>query len=230
MSGKSWIAFALIVVTFAASAGCNLPPRVVIENLPIDTIPEATSANRTQSRPAERHIPQPNQSAQGKATNWVPQAFPRPWKWIVIHHSATDRGSAAIFDRYHRGKGWDELGYHFVIGNGRGAVDGKVEVGSRWVKQKWGAHCKTPGNAYNTYGIGICIVGKYSDKLPSPAQLDSLRRLVRFLSDRYGIAPANIIGHRDAPGTSTKCPGDTLHRYIHGTLRPEIAQHRSARR
>ena len=90
----------------------------------------------------------------------------------------------------------------------------KVEVGSRWRKQKWGAHCKTPDNAYNDYGIGICVVGEYSNKLPSTAQLQSLRRLVTFLCDRYNIDPANVIGHRDAPGTRTECPGDVLRRYI----------------
>jgi 5-methylcytosine-specific restriction endonuclease McrA len=37
-----------------------------------------------------------------------------------------------MFDRSHRDKGWDELGYHFVIGNGTSSGDGVVEVGTRW--------------------------------------------------------------------------------------------------
>lgn len=58
---------------------------------------------------------------------------------IVIHHSATDIGSAASFDRRHRLiNHWDELGYHFVIGNGSGSGDGAIEIGTRWYKQKWG--------------------------------------------------------------------------------------------
>ena len=32
------------------------------------------------------------------------------------------------------------------IGNGSDTVDGQIEVGSRWVKQKVGAHAKTPDN------------------------------------------------------------------------------------
>ena len=33
--------------------------------------------------------------------------------------------------RMDQAKGWDELGYHFVIGNGTDTRDGQVEVGSR---------------------------------------------------------------------------------------------------
>src|SRR5687768_8035868 len=65
--------------------------------------------------------------ADGKAyvpSNWIPSAPARRWNWIVIHHSATDNGSATSFDRSHRARGWDGMGYDFVIDNGRGAQDG----------------------------------------------------------------------------------------------------------
>ena len=80
--------------------------------------------------------------------------------------------------------GWDELGYHFVIGNGRGTPDGMIEVGSRWHKQKHGAHCKTPDNYFNNHGIGICLVGDFTKRRPSAAQMASLEQLVRFLSNK----------------------------------------------
>ncbi|MCD6365347.1 MAG: N-acetylmuramoyl-L-alanine amidase, partial [Planctomycetes bacterium] len=118
----------------------------------------------------------------------------RKWRHIVIHHSATDAGSAEAFDRAHRGRGWDELGYHFVIDNGRGGPDGRVEVGGRWRKQKHGAHCgRTRGNEFNEHGIGICVVGDFSSVLPSEAQLRSLRSLILYLMRTRGIAAANII-------------------------------------
>ena len=51
------------------------------------------------------------------------------WKYIIIHHSATDEGDSLAFDRYHQGKGWQEIGYHFVIDNGtKGKGDGQIEV------------------------------------------------------------------------------------------------------
>lgn len=125
----------------------------------------------------------------------------------------------------HRARGWDELGYHFVINNGTGQRDGKVEVGPRWAKQKWGAHCKTPDNAYNDYGIGICLVGDWRDRLPSQAQRRQLRELVFFLADHYGIDAAHVIGHNDAPGTKTQCPGQALRRYVHTNLRDALITH-----
>ncbi len=55
-----------------------------------------------------------------------------PWRYIVIHHSATPSGNARSFDRMHRGKGWDGVAYHFVIDNGKGGPDGRLEVTHRW--------------------------------------------------------------------------------------------------
>jgi hypothetical protein len=136
---------------------------------------------------------------------WVPQAKARPWKYIVIHHSATPDGNAAKFDREHKAKGWDELGYHFVVDNGRGGPDGRVEVGPRWPKQKWGAHAKTPDNRFNEQGIGICLVGNFENGRPTAKQMQATVRLVAWLMQTYNIPAKNVIGHDDTK--STLCPG-----------------------
>ena len=165
----------------------------------------------------------PSRRAESPDGPWACEGY-RPWRYVVIHHSATDGGNAGVFDEAHRGRGWDELGYHFVIDNGNGGPDGQVEVGSRWRSQKWGAHCRTPGNEYNLYGIGICLVGDFSESIPSEAQLASLRRLVSHLSSTYDIPPYNVIGHCDAPGASTECPGRAFVPYVHATLRTQIVK------
>lgn len=136
---------------------------------------------------------------------WVPPVAPRPWRWIIIHHSATPTGGAMAFDKMHRAKGWDELGYDFVIGNGTDTGDGQVEVGSRWVKQKIGAHAKTPDNRFNEYGVGICLVGNFDINRPSAKQMKSVEKLCAFLMDRYHIPASNIYGHGQTK--STDCPG-----------------------
>ncbi len=210
-----------------AVTGCNTPPKVVIADLPRDSAIETFSApvKIVPVRPVKPPVKPDKPVVVNVPRGWIPPVNERPWRWIVLHHSATDGGSAAIFDKAHRKRGWDELGYHFVITNGRHGPDGQVQIGSRWPKQKWGAHCgKTPNNAYNNYGIGICLVGHYSRKLPSTRQLASLKKLLRFLTKRYKIAPSDVIGHRDAPNTATKCPGDAMHRYLNNTLRPELAR------
>lgn len=143
--------------------------------------------------------------------SWLPPANAprRAWKTIVVHHSATHRGNAALFDKFHRDKGWDELGYHFVIGNGTGSRDGAVEVGSRWFKQKHGAHCRTPRNEFNEHGIGICLVGDFTRNQPTPAQLQSLVALTSFLQHAYRIPASAVVSHGEVTG-KTQCPGPRL--------------------
>jgi N-acetyl-anhydromuramyl-L-alanine amidase AmpD len=133
----------------------------------------------------------------------------------VIHHSATPTGGAAAFDRIHKAKHWDELGYHFVIGNGTDTRDGQIEVGPRWRKQKWGAHAKTPDNKYNDYGIGVCLVGNFDITRPTPKQMESVAKLVAFLQQTYNVPAERVLGHQmvknfDKGGTSTDCPGKNM--------------------
>jgi N-acetyl-anhydromuramyl-L-alanine amidase AmpD len=133
-----------------------------------------------------------------------PDTSKREWKYIVIHHSATARGSAQSFDQYHRlEKGWDALGYHFVIGNGIDQGDGVVVAGPRWREQKAGAHANT--KEHNEHGIGICLVGNFNESAPTPAQLRSLRELVDKLCSEHHIPHANIFGHNHI--RQTDCPG-----------------------
>ena len=137
--------------------------------------------------------------------SWIPPVPAGHWYWIVVHHSATPTGGAAAFDKMHRAKGWDELGYHFVIGNGTDTRDGQIEVGPRWPKQKWGAHDKTPGNEFNEHGIGICLVGNFDVSHPSPAQIKSLEKLVAYLMKTYHIPADHVLGHGETK--ATECPG-----------------------
>src|SRR3954454_23857013 len=57
-------------------------------------------------------------------SRWMPREPSDRWQCIVIHHSGGVSGGAMKFDDWHRTKGWDELGYHFVIGNGTDTADG----------------------------------------------------------------------------------------------------------
>jgi len=216
----TWTSVLCFGVGILAVAGCEPQPSGELAALPVHRL-DLSAPRPSDSVAARRYTAVPPRPAENR---WAVKGY-RPWRYIVIHHSASDRGNAAIFDRVHRQRGWDEMGYHFVIDNGDGGPDGHIEVGGRWRIQKWGAHCGgTPDNEYNNYGIGICLVGTFTDRLPSPAQLASLRRLVLYLARRYDIPPRNVIGHRDAPNASTVCPGKPLHEYVHHTLRPLLAR------
>ncbi len=129
------------------------------------------------------------------------------WRYIVIHHSATERGSALIFLRAHLRRGFADVGYHFVINNGTvGKRDGQIEVSRRWQRQEIGAHCRA--GCMNFKSIGICVVGNFSKGSVSEKQMQSLVRLIRELCARYRIPYSRVIGHRHARGANTECPGD----------------------
>jgi hypothetical protein len=225
---KSCATLVAAVMVFAL-VGCQAEqPAALVKNLPPPNFngPSDLSARPpvavapppllppVPATPAPR-VPGARGPIAGSAPEWTPPIRANAWRFIVIHHSATPNGGAVMFDRIHKSKGWDELGYHFVVGNGSDTRDGQVEVGPRWRKQKWGAHAKTPDNKYNDYGIGICLVGNFDITRPTARQLDSLARLVAFLQRTYNIPPGRVFGHGtvhtfDRGGTSTDCPGRNM--------------------
>jgi len=151
-------------------------------------------------KPTLRNIPR----------DWVPPSrLEKKWEAIIVHHSATRTGNAAIFDKKHREENhWEGVGYDFVIGNGSNSGDGQVEVTFRWRGQLTGAHCKTPNNWGNEKGIGICLVGNFDYTTPTARQMQSLLKLVRFLQNRYRIPKSRVYGHKSTPGARvTGCPG-----------------------
>jgi len=160
----------------------------------------------------------PKQYSRGSDSNisrsWFPPSqVEKGWRAIIVHHSATDFGNAAIFDKWHRERNhWEGVGYDFVIGNGTDSADGQVEVTFRWRKQIPGAHCRAePNNWANEDGIGICLVGNFDKTAPSSRQVQSLLKLINFLQKRYGIPNNRIYGHQDTPGARvTDCPGRNL--------------------
>jgi N-acetylmuramoyl-L-alanine amidase len=175
-----------------------LARQAIPEPLPMAVVPPPASVKPRAVRPTS-----PAFAAVPKT--WVPPVQARPWRYIVIHHSDTETGGAAAFDLMHRAKGWDMLGYDFVIGNGTDTADGQVEVGPRWTRQLIGAHAKTPDNRYNEYGVGICLVGNMMHHAPTAKQLAAVERLTAYLMATYHIAPDHIVGHRDTKNTD--CPG-----------------------
>lgn len=217
MAKHLWV---LMAAGLMLAAGCQTQSQMVLDSPPRPsfrgpTVLTTSAATPVSQPPLVIRHGSGNEALlklAGAPATWVPWAKPRAWKWIVVHHSATTAGGAARFDKMHRAKGWDELGYDFVIGNGTDTGDGQIEVGSRWPKQKWGAHDKTPGEQYNNYGIGICLVGNFDIDRPTARQLQSLARLCAYLMITYHITPDGVVFHRDTKATD--CPGRNMHRDV----------------
>lgn len=118
---------------------------------------------------------------------------------IIIHCSATKAGQdlkVKDIDRMHRARGFNQVGYHYVID-----LDGTIEEG-RPIEME-GAHCNTKGFSgisYNKHSVGICYIGgldangKPADTR-TQAQKVALRNLVTKLCKEYQIV--EILGHRD---------------------------------
>lgn len=148
-------------------------------------------------------------AAFAKANGKAPILKGKPkWVYIVIHHSATANGNARIFGRYHSGKRGMQngLAYHFVIDNGTSNKrDGQIEIGDRWKNQLPGGHSKQQW--VNESGIGICLVGNFSKKRPTPQQMRSLVNLVDALMKKYNIPMNHVVGHGKIKGEKSQCPG-----------------------
>lgn len=160
--------------------------------------------------------------AGSEPATWTEHDAPaRPWRYVVLHHSASEAGSVESIDADHRtrkdasGIPWRGIGYHFVIGNGRGMSDGQVEATFRWTEQTSGAHA---GEArYNDEGIGICLIGNFQTDLPTEKQLESLSQLITQLQGPWQIPDDRVMTHGQIKATA--CPGK---QFIPALKRKEI--------
>lgn len=116
---------------------------------------------------------------------------------IAIHHTV-GYGTPQSYAHFHcTNKGWPGIGYHFVID-----PDGDI-----W-QTNWLTTISFHANFANPYSIGIALTGDFTDQHPPAAQYDSALNLVRHLKTTVPTIN-NLIGHKEAPGAGTRCPGDT---------------------
>lgn len=197
-----------LIIVVLGITGCArsaaLPPPAAIQARPVQPIPPPPMTAPTES-PPHLNVQTPEKSL------WRPGVKERDWKYIVLHHTASEKASVESIHEEHlkrkdaNGTPWLGIGYHFVIGNGKGMPDGDVEPTFRWRQQLQGAHAGSTDPAYNQQGIGICLVGNFENHEPTASQLVSLKKLVRTLKGNYRVASKNVIGHRDV--RATECPG-----------------------
>lgn len=120
---------------------------------------------------------------------------------IIIHCTATPEGrdcTVADISRWHRERGFSEIGYHYVIYR-----DGSIHAGRD--VSKAGAHCK----GQNARSIGVCYVGgmdaagKQAKDTRTPEQKAALRGLVAKLKAEY--PGAAVHGHNEFAAKACPC-------------------------
>ncbi|MBE3637364.1 N-acetylmuramoyl-L-alanine amidase [Mangrovicoccus algicola] len=139
-------------------------------------------------------------------------------KFIFVHYSATYDDqvvTAADIERMHLKRGFNKIGYHAFIRR-----TGTVEPGrdmTRPGKVEQGAQV----SGHNHHSVGVCFAGGLKRghgvnkgfDTRTPEQTEALiawidAQLARFGGD--GMDPAKgplVVGHRDAKGAATQCPG-----------------------
>ena len=136
---------------------------------------------------------------------------------LTIHHAGSQAGVTGPGqirgwqDWHMNGQGWPDLAYHIVVG-----VDGRIYEG------RDPAFRGDTGTAYDTTGhLLVVLEGNFEVEQPTAAQLASLKSVLAWASERYGVAPDTISGHGDH--AATLCPGRHLEAIIHsGQLAADV--------
>lgn len=127
---------------------------------------------------------------------------------IILHCSATPEGKdfkAKDIRRWHKEKGWSDIGYHYIID-----LDGTVEKGR--ADEKIGSHCLN----HNANSIGICYIGGCDKSMQAkdtrtPAQKDALLDLVFLLLEQYKLKLDNVFCHNQL--SNKACPSFTISQF-----------------
>lgn len=122
---------------------------------------------------------------------------------LVVHHSASDSATTkkADIERWHKQRGFSQIGYHKVIEGDGSIVNGRPETVP-------GAHAKGANHA----SLGVCVVGNFETGSPSAIQTNSLVTILTDWCKTHKLDATSIYGHFNVPGSSTKtnCPGKNL--------------------
>ena len=124
---------------------------------------------------------------------------------IVVHHSASDWGTVNDIRGWHLERGWDDVGYHYVITNGRDGPayeytrehDGRVQKGREVADV--GAHAR----GKNDDSIGVCLIGNGQH---TRLQYVHLLWLLRWLAGEHNVTLDGIAGHYELDARKPDCP------------------------
>ncbi len=144
---------------------------------------------------------------------------------VIVHHSAGFNESdnfkevvAYYYDLHVNTNGWDDIGYNWLI-DPNGVIYEARPDGFQ------GAHF----SCINENTVGICLIGDFTDQLPTDEALETLVNLIGYEASAHTLDVTmetyhltgdfilpTIAGHRDSSGSAnacsgTECPGNTFY-------------------
>lgn len=104
-------------------------------------------------------------------------------KKLVVHHSASAKATTkkSDIDKWHKQRGFSQIGYHKVVEN-----DGKVVSGRSETTQD--AHAK--GTNHNS--LGVCVVGNFENESPSDVQIKNVVNVLIEWCKKYKLTSTDI--------------------------------------
>lgn len=114
-----------------------------------------------------------------------------------------------------KGRGWREIGYHYVVRLTGAVENGRFENGDPFlVASEVGAHVA----GHNRGTLAVCRVGRLEAAMPL-AQRAALVGLLAALCRRLGLPATAVLGHAEvAPESGKTCPNLDMH-----NLRRDVA-------
>ena len=165
-------------------------------------------------------------------------------KFLLVHHTAgPSQGDPVALIReiydFHTGadKGWPDVAYNFFVEPGGRVFEGRAGSLQRAVQAS-----ATGGN--QGFSQLVCLIGDFTNRNPTSAQLVSLNETLAWLADRYGLDTSRgatetftsrgsnkwsqgtqvtadtISGHREM--SATACPGDAFFPYLKDRVQAEV--------
>jgi hypothetical protein len=112
------------------------------------------------------------------------------WDFIEIYYSGTDAGDIEDIARFNGLTNSEDVNFHFLVCNGTGEADGKIQAATKWRKQR----AALGGQDWfgNNQTIRICVVADGLKFLPTDCQLKRTTGLVEVLVRKFDISARRI--------------------------------------
>jgi len=127
-------------------------------------------------------------------------------EYLIVHHTSRKYDFPFFVKLRHKFlRGWEDNGYHYMIGNGKiFTEDGEIYACRPEYYQ--GAHTLR----YNNKSLSISLIGNYDNEIPTNDQMITLCGILTKKANEYRIPLENIVGHNELNNNRKTCPGKNI--------------------